>query len=385
MGLMVKRFCVTAAVVSSVAALFLVSASSVWAATAQVSGSTVQFVATPGEENGLFVDDEAGGKLRLKDRPTITITPGTGCSTVNQNTVVCTGSSLSASMGDQGDFIELGRTSNPGTIAPAVVDLGDGNDNFSANSDEAVTASTEVQGGTGEDSIFGGYGVDTIDGGPGKDPILSGDYNNQNGEGQSKDTIGGGSGDDIIFGGGGDDTLTGDSGADRVVGGGGDFGGKDVIKVVDGEVDTVEGCRMDPDTLSVDPQDILSADCGNPCADVQVGFAKAQGCFTEDPKGSGIYKTEARAWVGGFEVVPEPGGELVLDTNAPSVSGSNVDIVFAGFEVPIPVGVLPVGSDSASIALGGAGTVLKVLEVPVEFAAKVAWTDGGKSATYEQG
>ena len=123
------------------------------------------------------------------------------------------------------------------------------------------------------------------------------------------------------------------------------------------------------------------------CPDVQVGFATAQGCFTETEPGSGMFETAAKAWVGGFEIVPRPGGSLSLDTNtrAVSSSGAGVDVVFAGFAVPIPVGALPVDTSQATVQFGGgAGTVAEVLDVPVEASVKVEWTDGGRSATYEQ-
>jgi hypothetical protein len=121
------------------------------------------------------------------------------------------------------------------------------------------------------------------------------------------------------------------------------------------------------------------------CPDVQVGFATAQGCFTETE--SGVFETEQKAWVGGFEIQPRPGGSLVLSPGDPAVSaaGTGVDMIFAGFKVPIPVGVLPVDTSQATVQFGGgAGTVAEILDIPVEASVKVAWTDGGHSATYEQ-
>ena len=78
-----------------------------------------------------------------------------------------------------------------------------------------------------------------------------------------------------------------------------------------------------------------------------------------------------------------PAGKLTLNPEAPSVSGSNVDVVFAGFPVPIPVDVLPVGSESATVQIGGPGSIVKVLEIPVDALAKVAWAKDGRSASYE--
>lgn len=122
------------------------------------------------------------------------------------------------------------------------------------------------------------------------------------------------------------------------------------------------------------------------CPDIQVGFATAQGCFTETAPGSGIFETDQKAWVGGFEILPRPGGKLVLNPGAPGVSesGAGVDVIFAGFVVPIPLAALPVGVQDASFELGQPGTVFGVLGVPVESQVKLSWTEGGKSATYEQ-
>ncbi len=145
--------------------------------------------------------------------------------------------------------------------------------------------------------------------------------------------------------------------------------------------------RYHPD--GEDPGPVASRDwtVSGECPDVQVGFARAKGCFTETAPDSGKFETDERAWVGGFEVVPRSGGKLVLDTKHPDVStsGAGADVVFAGFRVPVPVGALPVDAASGSFSFGGGtGTAAKVLGIPVEASVKVAWTDGGRSAAYEQ-
>jgi TolB protein len=121
------------------------------------------------------------------------------------------------------------------------------------------------------------------------------------------------------------------------------------------------------------------------CPDVQVGFATAQGCFTETAPGSKIFETTQKAWVGGFEIQPRPGGKLVLNTNTPGVSesGAGVEMIFAGFAVPIPVAALPVGSQSGSIQLAQRGTVTALLDLPVSGQAAVGWTQGGTEATFQ--
>jgi Ca2+-binding RTX toxin-like protein len=101
--------------------------------------------------------------------------------------------------------------------------LGDGSDRFEHT--DCPTASSEVEGGPGDDSIVTGDGPDEIDGGPGNDFIRSngGDDKIQGGEGNDKlesgpgnDTINGGAGNDAIYPGAGNDTVNGDDGDDLI-------------------------------------------------------------------------------------------------------------------------------------------------------------------------
>jgi hypothetical protein len=75
------------------------------------------------------------------------------------------------------------------------------------------------------------------------------------------------------------------------------------------------------------------------CQDIVVGHAIAKGCFTETEQGSGVFTTDATAWVGGFQIQPRPGGTLVVDTQTPAVSttGAGADVVIAGFAVPFEI------------------------------------------------
>ena len=131
----------------------------------------------------------------------------------------------------------------------------------------------------------------------------------------------------------------------------------------------------------------VSLELGEPCADApKVGFAQAQGCFTETEPGSGIFRTDQKAWVGGFEIQPRPGGRLELDTNDPTVSelGAGVDVIFAGFAVPLPAAGLPVSFQNGTVEINQAGSLEKVLlKLPVKGALKVAWTDEGRAASIE--
>jgi Tol biopolymer transport system component len=122
------------------------------------------------------------------------------------------------------------------------------------------------------------------------------------------------------------------------------------------------------------------------CPPIRVGFAVAQGCFTETAPGSGIFETEEKAWVGGFEIQPRFGGKLVLNTNTKDVSesGEGVDVIFAGFRVPLPVTTLPVDLESGSVEINQGGSIEKVvLDLPVEGQASVSWEEGGTQAKFE--
>ena len=117
-----------------------------------------------------------------------------------------------------------------------------------------------------------------------------------------------------------------------------------------------------------------------------VGFAKPQGCFTETSPGSRVFETEERAWIGGFEILPRPGGKLVVDTvnRTLSTGGTGADVIFAGFAVPIPIEAIPVRVQDATVNIGGTGTLLGILDLPVEASIKVSWSSSGTSASYEQ-
>ena len=144
----------------------------------------------------------------------------------------------------------------------------------------------------GDDAISGGDGDDELDGGPGAD-ALSGNQGTDvvsysgglpvdvsidgvanDGVAGERDNVAldvedlyGGAGDDrltgspaanTIDGGLGSDRITGGPGADALFGGDGD----DVIDARDGEVDRVE-CGAGNDTVSMDLDDVVSADCEN--------------------------------------------------------------------------------------------------------------------------
>ena len=50
---------------------------------------------------------------------------------------------------------------------------------------------------------------------------------------------------------------------------------------------------------------------------LRVGNALVEGCLTErkdaQGAGTGVFETDEEAWVGGFDLRPQPAGKLVID------------------------------------------------------------------------
>jgi hypothetical protein len=129
---------------------------------------------------------------------------------------------------------------------------------------------------------------------------------------------------------------------------------------------------------------------------VRVGNAVALGCFEErrdaNGNGTGVFETTAKAWIGGFEAVPDqgvpglPAPKLVVDTNTPEVreEGGNVDLRIDGTPLGLPVADLPVTLSSAEVELGRSGSIEKaVLDLPLDGKLKVSWSSGGTAALLE--
>jgi Ca2+-binding RTX toxin-like protein len=115
-----------------------------------------------------------------------------------------------------------------GTSGADVLDFGD----------TALSNTSGIDVGGGNDRVTGSMGDDRIDGGDGKDTLHGGD---------GDDTLRGGRQDDRLFGGDGDDVLFGGAGRDRLSGGdGGDIfalDGDGIDTIVD--FDAAQGDRLD--------------------------------------------------------------------------------------------------------------------------------------------
>jgi len=170
------------------------------AATASVSGSTLEFRAAAGEANELTVTFQ-NGAYQVRDTA-VGVNPGAGCFPSGLDGVACPAggiSRLSAELGDMGDAV---------SIVPelaAQIHGGEGADTVTASG-----AADILLGGPGNDVVNGAEGGDTLDGGDGDD-ILDG--------GGGADTLDGGDGSDILRGARDDDLLRAGPGADTLSGG----------------------------------------------------------------------------------------------------------------------------------------------------------------------
>lgn len=107
------------------------------------------------------------------------------------------------------------------TTEHVLVNLGGGNDVFSAEGVFAQDVQITVRGESGNDTITGGAGRDSLLGGDGNDLIDGGAGNDRVFGENGNDTLFGGEGNDLLLGNDGDDELDGQAGTDTLVGGSG--------------------------------------------------------------------------------------------------------------------------------------------------------------------
>jgi hypothetical protein len=154
---------------------------------------------------------------------------------------------------------------NDGNHVTMTVDLGGGNDSFTADPYSDVQPRIVADGGDGNDRIYGSVNSDDISGGPGDDEIFGlEDVDNLDG-GDGIDHVFGGPGDDAIQGGGFSDWIY----ADNIGGGPTPFWGNDVIVTAldftfdfSGFFSDVIDCGPGPsDAVVVDDVDQPEANC----------------------------------------------------------------------------------------------------------------------------
>ena len=145
-------------------------------------------------------------------------------------------------------------TQNPVNRVTLRVNLGGGDDTFTAAPWDDVQPRIIADGGAGNDNIYASTNPDDIDGGPGDDMLYGLD---------DEDDLDGEDGADLLVGGAGDDALTGGPGADRF------FGdelratsewGNDLLIAVDGGPETMS-CGEGVDGAVVDADDAADASC----------------------------------------------------------------------------------------------------------------------------
>jgi Ca2+-binding RTX toxin-like protein len=191
------------------------------AATVSKTGSTVSYIADPGEANDVTISLGGGNYTIAEQGSGVTVTNGGGC-TVSGQTATCPSSGtelLDVQAGDRSDTVTIQAPT------PSHISGGDGFDT--------------LRGGSGADVISGGAGTDvadysdrrnpltiTVDGKPGdgekgENDNVQTDVEIVNG-GAGNDTITGSDADNVLNGNGGKDTLNGAGGSDALNRGDGD-------------------------------------------------------------------------------------------------------------------------------------------------------------------
>jgi len=285
----------------------LVAATSGHASTARLTSQGPEYTAAPGEANNVTLMPSSivlGGGVFCAAPIPIDIADAGVAITPVWPFLHCWGCDISPGPGQVFCALETATSS-------ITANLGDMNDLFFMN---FPGRTTDVSGGTGNDSLFGGsvtdtlrggIGADRLDGRGGSDVLLGGagtdtaDYSSRSArvvvsiDSQADDgdptlgmfgeadnvltdveNVAGGAGNDNLFGSvfgntlignGGGDVLVGNAGADSLFGGaGGDWlvggAGSDSIFAQDGEHDAIE-CGPDADVAFADPFDFIIEGC----------------------------------------------------------------------------------------------------------------------------
>ncbi len=144
-------------------------------------GGRLQFDAVNGRSNSITVSVGDQGTL---GRPTSLllrdsrnpVTPGSGCTRVDANTVRCSAGTIFG-FGDQ------------------LIRLGDGNDSYASS----VAVASTVHAGAGNDTVSAGASTNEIDAGSGNDTVIGGAAQDVVHVGAGNDTVNSGAGDDVVY------------------------------------------------------------------------------------------------------------------------------------------------------------------------------------------
>lgn len=159
--------------------------------------------------DGITIDSSTGATVQVLAANSIganglTDTSGQNSTLTNNGTV-----NGAVDMGAGNDTVD----SSGGVAITAEVQLGDGNDSSTNNSD--------VLGQAGRDTITGTATLDVLNGGKSDDTISGSSGNDTIKGGRGDDSLSGGDNDDLLYGNAGADRLEGGNGADRLFGGAG--------------------------------------------------------------------------------------------------------------------------------------------------------------------
>jgi Ca2+-binding RTX toxin-like protein len=271
-------------------ALTAVAPAAAHAASVDLAGSSLRYIANPGEANTVTITS-ASGLFTITDTSVLSLSAGPGCTVAALTKVTCPTAgvnSVTVDVGDGNDTVNLAGL----TIPASVVD-GPGNDTVTGGSsnDTFVGSSGDdtLNGGPGNDTFgdAGGAGADTLSGGAGADTAdyssrtvpLTVSLDDQAGDGAAGEgdnvrsdieTVNGGSqadhligsaGNDTLRGSGGDDVFDGGGGADTISGGSGndtmDYSGRTapVVVTLDGVAN--DGATGENDNVGTDVDVVL--------------------------------------------------------------------------------------------------------------------------------
>lgn len=226
-----------------------------------------------------------------------------------------------------GDHVDFERVS-PGAFSIDIgsterlnVNMGDGDDSFTATGNLASLISITVDGGAGNDTINGGNGKDTLLGGAGNDNLSGGDGNDLVVGGQGADTASLGAGNDVFRWdqGDGSDHVDGGAGSDEML-----FNG-----FANAETFTL--------SAKVGGGSVLTRDLGNIVMDLtsieKVTINALQGAdniHINDPSGSGLSEIDVNLGVNGAGDGSSDTISITGDDHVQVVNNGNGDISITG-------------------------------------------------------
>jgi Ca2+-binding RTX toxin-like protein len=226
------------------------------AGTISISGSTLTYLATAGEENDLTIETDAG-VFRAIDN-TAPVTAGAGCSQRTTHRVNCPTTGI--------NLVDVAARDGDDTVQAVI-----------------GTVDADLKGGSGNDILTSDAGDDTLSLGKSDPTGLS----EQAVAGAGQDTLNGsttpsgyaylsgGPGGDQLVGGPGSDSMSGDAGADDIVGGDGfDYMNYDGTSAIDVTLDDVanDGPAGENDNVHSDIEDLY----GTSFNDTLIGAAGNQ-------------------------------------------------------------------------------------------------------------